>query len=521
MRTSATDEQGQALVVVGLAMFVLVAAIALSVDWGYSFATRRGAQNEADAAALAAGRLLASTYVGGVQPFQARQEDVWCEAARVRDANIPSAPAVITRTLSVSFSADATVWTTINTADCNTAGTTDVPAGTRLVRVISSATYRALFASLIRQPFDVAASARVQLTGGASTRQLTIPPVNVGTAGTGLSGDSTWPNVAIWPIVRRFDAADFATPCGQYCGSTSQGRIVLFGPSVRGYGGFTGLVTFSHYSTRESQGGAQAAAALVHQPITESDYTGSPNAHHGHTTLSGIPTSVCGTWDTNGSSDLATATSCDVPNWMRYGFRGSLSLSTNWDPTASWSSFEAAPQPMQVPDPLPARAAGSCPPSFLPTPSCNGAANLLGDWVETVPGDPTAVMTNQMIAFVQTYGRNAPNGRGLAAVIHVFLWDCADHFNVDGPVGGRWSRITANCGAPADDPATRPDRVHLLSVVPMTVYATDIRTTGNDRVVAYWGDVFADAGVCAAIPPPASGCDINESTNAAYLIPDE
>ena len=55
-------EEGQALVIVALAMFVLIGSIALSVDWGHSLLTRRGAQNEADAAALGAGRYLVSSH---------------------------------------------------------------------------------------------------------------------------------------------------------------------------------------------------------------------------------------------------------------------------------------------------------------------------------------------------------------------------------------------------------------------------------------------------------------------------
>jgi len=62
-------DEGQALVVAGLAMVVLMGALAFAVDWGYGFSVHRLAQNQADAAALAAGRLLASSYVGGNPAF--------------------------------------------------------------------------------------------------------------------------------------------------------------------------------------------------------------------------------------------------------------------------------------------------------------------------------------------------------------------------------------------------------------------------------------------------------------------
>ena len=49
MRGFGKDQSGQALIVVGLAMVVLLCGLALGLDWGYGLTQRRVAQNAADA----------------------------------------------------------------------------------------------------------------------------------------------------------------------------------------------------------------------------------------------------------------------------------------------------------------------------------------------------------------------------------------------------------------------------------------------------------------------------------------
>jgi hypothetical protein len=273
--------------------------------------------------------------------------------------------------------------------------------------------------------------------------------------------------------------------------------------------------------------------------ITESDYTGTDNGHHGHATSGRLPAAAgsCGggpLWDTNGMVGLAEAASCDVPNWFRYGYRGSLSLGTNWDPPSpapdSWAGFKGAPSTVETPDYIPtSRASCDEAPSYFPMPSCVGDPQLIGDWVETVPGDMTPVMAEGMRDFIQDYGRPAPNGRGQAVVVHIFLWDCAESFRASDPVGARWTHLgrTAdedddNCRVTRKDTRTRSvDRVHLVSVVPVTVYLNDVITSGSAvTVYAYWGDVFGDAGACALTTPPA-GCGLNPLINSAFLVPDD
>jgi hypothetical protein len=545
---SAHGEKGQALVIVALALFVLMGTIALSVDWGYSLLTRRGAQNEADAAALGAGRKLASSYLGGASPFEISQEDVWCEARQRRDANSRSAPTGLARSLTVSFysSTSGTLpLDEIATANCGSLpGTRAVPPATAFVRVRLDTTYSSLFGAVTRGPVKVSTSARVRLTAGAGVRDLDVPALyGAGrlSPGPGLSGCSegqpgcgastTRPSVAIWPIVRYFDPSEFATPsapCGQYCTPSTARRVTLW-PDARcpsfstpGCGSFSGLVTFAHFSPRE-------APDVVHQLVTESDYTGTTNGHHGHTATLPLDNwcGIAASWDTNGSTDLAQAASCDIPNWFHYGYRGSVGLGTDWS-AAPWAEYVGSSS--SLPADLPAGRAACTPraPEYFPKPSCTGTPSR-GDWVETVPADVSPGMAAQMQSFVRTYGRLVPNanGRGPAVVVHVFLWDCAEHFIGRPPVGSHWSRLTSangdgvdvgqNCGRPSGPRSI--DRVHLVSVVPFTIYENLI-TTSPPRIDAYWGDVFGDAGTCGATPP-SGNCALNPLINSAFLVPDE
>src|SRR5437667_12668638 len=87
------SQQGQALIVVALCVAVLVAGLAFAVDWGYAIAQRRVTQTIADAAALGAGKFLASAVitVNGRPAFTVKQEKTWC-AEKKYDSGDTSAP---------------------------------------------------------------------------------------------------------------------------------------------------------------------------------------------------------------------------------------------------------------------------------------------------------------------------------------------------------------------------------------------------------------------------------------------
>ena len=555
------SEDGQALVIVALAMVVLMGALAITLDWGYGFAGRRAAQNEADAGALAAGRLLATSFVDVTQPFdasRATQEMVWAAACNAARRNSSGGPSTQTHTLSVWFSADppttpfstgpTSTWTGISASsdDCTIvpSGTTAVSGDTALLRVVSSASYTTLFGVATRQRVDVAGTARVRLTAGGTSGDAVVVPLapvgdsSVGVPGLGLSGYSTAPNVAIWPIVLHY-APSMWTAAG--------GQITLVDYNSRqsppqADTDLSAFVSYAHFSPIEQ---TDSASLQVHQPITESDYTGSGpttgfyGQRHGHpeTTLFPSAPGACGgsMWDTRGFPDPSDARTCDIPNWFYYGYRGSLSAGTPWD-DASWtSSFEGVPQTVEMPDPFPGSRA-SCTSAagypFFSAPSCpdRAGSSHIGDWVETVSGVDRVLVARRMLDFIDRYGRILPATGEKAVVMNVFLWDCGERFTggsfSDPDNRDRWHLVGGtDCSNLSIADMRSADRVHLFTVVPVTVRASDVDITQRRRssdvyVTATWGNAFGSAGNCGTTPTPP-GCGLNPLMNSAFLVPDE
>ena len=549
----ARADEGQALVVVGLAMVVLMGALALAVDWGYGLSVRRLVQNQADAAALAAGRLLASSYVGGNPAFEVTEDAAWCAARDARDANASGAASSTTPTLEISFSSDGSAWTAplSSAADCtSTAGGAEIPNTTVYVQVRSSARFLSLFGLATRQQVDAGASSWVRLAAGAAVRPLQLPEPRLGdeteVPGVGLSGSTTAPNVAIWPLALHYTSSLLRQPCGQNCDDRS--RLVQFWPAQR-FGGFHGLVSFGHDSLR---------TLYAHQLVTESDYRGTAEGDQGHPAVAPLTNAsdqaICGgaNWDTQGSTGIAadpqaqtSAVKCDLPNWFYYGYGGSISLGTDWW-SNGWAPYRGA---VKIPSQLTAPRSSCDAPSYIPQQSCTdqGPASALGDWVETINtpglGDLTPNMAKRMREFIARYGRDAAgtsnglNGLGKAVVVHVLIWDCAESFD-----GNGWNLIFRGndpadedrCAdiRPRDVRATPVDRVHVFSIVPFTFYENliEISTDGSSvtKVTAYWGDAFGQPGFyrsggtyasCATDPSPAA-CQLNPLMNSAFLVAD-
>lgn len=525
-------EGGQALVVVGLAVAVILGALVLTVDWGYGLVMRRVAQNQADAAVLAAGRLLAVTYDGPGPSFSTTKEEVWNAACEARGANTTNSPAGVTQTLTVSFldvngvplplgapfpSAPAST-----SAVCNLVANEDVPVGTFFVQVRSSSTYSSLFglaqsfALVKRQSLVAGASARARIVGGASVRQLTLPDstgsFSVGQPGEGLSGDSTAPNAAIWPIVRRYEPNDWIGMGGSFR---------LMGP---GAPADTHFVSLAHFSLQEAE--AVAARPQVHQLVTESDYTGAPTTHHGHAATVELVSSVPGCpstmWNTSGRADPAIARTCDIPNWFYYGYRGSLSVGTDWG-NSSWNDFGTYGDGQEPPSALPISRSSCNVLSTFPdwrAPSCDlsTSAPMRGDWVETVTGVDDRLVARQILSFINRYGRDVAGDK--AVVVNLFLWDCGESFQpANSPdIRQNWDLrgSSGDCSRASSGPF---HRVHLLRAVPVTVFASDVNTSSG-QVDVRWGRVFGDAGRCGVMPVP-SGCDPNPMINSAFLVPDD
>ena len=529
LRSGADD--GQALVIVGLAMAVLLAALALSVDWGYGFVVRRAAQNEADAAALAAGRLLATSFTGGDPAFNVSAEDVWCAAAAIRDRNRSAQAVPAAELLELSFAGEAApgdepAWTTpiTNVADCSATSAAEVPPATVYVRVRSAQTYRSLFAAAIRGPIDVAASARVRLTAGASVRPLTLSDsADHGVPGLGMSGATTSPNVAIWPIARHYEPTTYAP-----------GQLVQLWPLPPGkapFGAFQGLVSLSH----QSQFGDNP-----HQLITESDYTGTSHGGTGPITNHSAQSECGGAyWDTNGSPDATLARTCDLPNWFYYGYRGSISVGTDWA-SGSWDAYRGTAEPGSALSSTRSSCDDRTDWWYFVAPSCENVDSTRGDWVETVFGAPSPNMAARMREFIARYGRDVPGSTmGKAVVVNIMLWDCAETYNT---TGRRWDLLVRGSDPNEDDPdcaklsrkdvRTNPvNRVHVLTTVAMTFYM-DLVSPDGSSIKAYSGDVFGDPAAYTDPGDPAArcldpvswasaACRLNPLLNSAFLVPDE
>ncbi len=520
-RGTLSADDGQALVIVALAIVVLLGALGVVVDWGYAVTQRRVSQNEADGATLAVGRLLA-TSVGVNGGFVVSQDEAWCTARQFRDRNRRLDPTT-TESITVSFSTTGRSWTTpLSSANCPTNGSGDaVPSGTLYARVVVTTSYRAFFgAATGRSQIATSASARVKLSGA---------PVSE--------------NAPVLPFVRRFSArfATSSAPCGAFCNPNDVGPMLLWRPGINGIGEFKGLMDLSHSSSRVVQAGD------VHQYVSHTDATGTvhsiplPPETSATRPISNRSTDrTCGgpgaPWDTGGDEDRSTpgnpfGRSCSIPNWFSYGFRGLLRLGTNWSAEPFATYVVGNPTPSALSNTRAACASAS----YFSKPSCAGATTTLGDWVETAFGDLDANMVARLAEFVQANGRALPHSDdvinvglnaggprrfckppltatdrcfGKGVVVHLFLWDCAE-----GWTGGTWQLIgtARSCDTAAPAPGQSVDRVHLFSVVPITIYEGLVSTTA---VEAYWGNVFGDPNSCRT-------CALNPLSNTAFLVPDE
>ena len=501
MSAARTDE-GQAVIFVGLSIVVLLAAVALGVDWGFGLTQRRVAQNAADSAAIAAARALATStiLVNDQIAFRLSEEGVYCVAqGYAQDNRTAFAPTNATTSLSVQIGNTSGAWTDVTSSTCPSGGTgTAVPADTIYVRVVAGTTYRSLLASIAGQPVITAqASARAQIAGGTP---------------------GAFP---VWPMVRHYSKDDFNAPCGSPCDPASIAPTVFWTSTGSldnmVYGQFKGLVDYSRYSTRYTKGPSVA------QLMDGWDMTGSAQAK---TPLkddaSGDSKDCDPKWDTAGDQNPSTNDKkCDIPNWAYYAFGGSLSL------TADWSKVSGG---REKPSPIGDRTSGACKPPLpdgLVAPSCGAGKSAQGDWIETAFGDIGTNISPQLLAYIQAHGRNVPGvsdqtvpgGKvkyGKAVVIGVYLWDCAETFNDSKQ---SWDLVSKgpDCSTIKDGSGLPTiDRVHLFTAAPFTFYEGLV---SSQEIKGFWGGGFADPTSCSSDP---STCPApNAFYNTAFLVPDE
>ena len=509
------SQQGQALIVIALCVAVLVAGLAFAVDWGYAIAQRRVMQTIADAAALGAGKFLASAVitVNGSPAFTVTQEKTWCAAKKYDsgDAGAPGNHSFPTpnssAVLDVFYWNGTTrdpvtydpIWTTSakpaneNCAQITT--NTDVPRDTIFVRVATAITFGSLFASIATHANSTAgASARVRLSG---------TPVPIGGG-------------PMWAMVRHYKASDFNNTCTVTpCDPTDPTQVqpkTFWDPNAPdvAYGSFHGLIDFSRNSPSFGTAGI-VTPQLVTQPDS---WAHAPNALVADQSASCGNTFGAGLWDSWGQADTQQDKQCSIPNWVYYGFRGTLSLDSQWASLPPGSQQES-------PSTLTTRSICTPPPN--PAPSC--AHPTWGDWVETAGGqvaDMSPVLRRALAdrgsssmpysdRFVP--GTTTRFGKGL--VILVFLWDCGEEFNKNAAVGSQWSLIVPGGQNPDCSQLNKaPGRVHLFTVAPFTVYEGTVGFNGgNNTVSGYWGGLFGDPDSCQS-------CALNGLANTAVMVPD-
>lgn len=556
------DEGGQATIIVGLALVVLLAGLALGVEWGYGLTQRRVMQNAADGGALAGAKLLASTVTsttGGLE-FRVHQEDVYCAALAVADANDSFRPASDPGQITVWGSADKATWGApfVKPAGgCPAPGTlvgsTRVDPTTRFVRVESEVRYRGLLG---------AATGQSSLTAGA-------------TAIARITGTAISTFGFTWPTVRHFNASDFQEPCQPPpvgCDPTKLPPITFWSSTGSQqdivFGNFKALIDFSRYSPSINGNAAPADkdhctdvpnAACVPQLLKDWDHSSSAapfkaNIAGGRNACT--PPAPGGKWFSGGNElDQQYEKDCSIPNWAAYAFsgsqgndsfgNGSVKLDTNWyrsvDSGGNRVPFQEAPDAAFRTNSRSSCAALAGNPllTVLPAPSCpNTPTNAeKGDWIETAQsGDLGTNAADAMKAFIDAHPlyddwQHVPSGPGAGApefgphqVINVFLWDCAESFDPAAAAGSQWSLALPRSGSDCsnihtgNDTAATINRVHLLTVVPFTFYRGLI---DSNRIRGFWGGaVTTDPGICRTDPGNPI-CILNPFSNTVFLVSDD
>ncbi|HEV8229867.1 MAG TPA: pilus assembly protein TadG-related protein [Candidatus Limnocylindria bacterium] len=484
----ASRDEGQALVLAAAGMAAVLVAVAIGIDWTYGLAQRRAMQNAADSAALAGGRLLASSVVirGGAPVYNVFQEDVACEARRLAQSNLGYArdPSTLTLTVEFGSSTSPIVWTAAPAGACPPATGTVVPSDVVYVRVTTSSRVPALGARLVGvSTIPAGAVARARISG--------TPP----------------PPLPAVPVIREYDPAILNCPA---CtpGSNVPMTIWANNDDESTQHGFKGIIDYSRYSTRHNPENSVA------QLISDWDRSGSVAAG---TMPKPDVSGRCpgGVWDTQGGeAPNQYNRNCSAVNWLYYQFRGVLSTTTQWS---------APPGPRQVPPPALPVTRSVCQPGQKPqfAPSCEPGGGQVGDWVETViggggsdvvPGIGSLLRDRGVVTplsnTVITQGPNRGRLHGKAMTLNVYLWDCAENYRGN----DTWDLILVNgdCSRLFGPGDPTPDRLHLFTVTSFTVYQGLLSV---NEIQGYFGGVLADPSTCR-------DCAVNPFANAVALVDD-
>lgn len=540
------EEDGQVLIVIALSLVVLLAAVALALDWGYGLTQRRMMVNAAEAGALAGAKLLATNVIGTDQgpKFTVYEQYVYCVAFNAAQANRDYRPgAGLVETTIVEWNTEplqrdpitneplytpfASPVDVQGNLDCPAPGTpiasgTLTDPGIRYVRVRTTVTYRPFLAFLVGQSTVSAA--------GAGAARL-----------TGAAAAEPGPT---WPLMRHFNEDDFNTTCQTQCNPANADPVIFWSGQDEDlvYGEKKGLVDFSRYSPNaqltlptSDQGQCLDTPSDTCVPQLMADWDrrslAAPVAAFPGTGPACSPPAGPGNWYTGGNESAQLwDKACSVPNWAYYLFGGTLSLDSDY---TSVTYDPAANEFRERPDPLSATRAVCATKLPIDTPSCPNTN--VGDWVEVADtgslGDGIADPLRQYIIDQQQrdewFARPTPTGNktyGHYAVITIYLWDCAETYDGAAAPGQRWSLTMpkGNTGDCSDihrgndlESKNSADRVHVFTAVPFTFYEGLVE---GSKIAGFWGGKIGDARSCQADPPPAE-CALNAISNGVYLVP--
>jgi Flp pilus assembly protein TadG len=523
-----TDDGGQALIIVGLAMVVLLAALALGLDWGYGLTQRRVMQNASDAGALAAAKVLAGGVVSTSSgtKFVVTGDAVYCEAWRVANANrgtFEADPGSSTNGLSVKWSSDLTAadpWsggvggTFTPVTNPSTNCTPPVSSGTpvaspaRYIRVEADVTYRGLIGGAVSGTSTLSASAHAV----AAMRGAPLPA-----------------NGPAWPFVRHYTRSIFDTTCGSPCDPTTAVPVPFWAAATNDvdYGTFHGMVDFSRYSVHVANAqpscyGSPLPATCVSSLLTHWDDSGPPSSPFpnlaGDVSKGGSTQVNCApinaqwiTWgdDLQGGTVSGDDSGCSIPNWATKPFGN--------DPSnASTGQLRVdAARGVSV-DPGSARltvcTAANRPPAPLVSPSC--ADPTVGDWVETNNADTGNKLSGPLRQFIAANGWtdryssvicqtcSGKPAYGKYVVLSVYLWALIE------PKGG--STDCSDIHKNGDISPKSIDRVHLFTIAPFRFYEGLV---SSQSISGFWGGLVSGDAGCPT-------CVINEFSNSVLLVGD-
>jgi hypothetical protein len=486
------DEKGQALAVVAVGALVLAAAMALTIDTGYGFLQRRIAQNEADKVALEVGRLLATSVErsGSSIRFRVTQGAV-CTLARAVNARDQRPTPQALRPASLSLTFESPSGSTVK-RDCPSSNSTRVPQSTRTVRVQVQLTYKALLASLLRQPaVTVGAVSRVAVAGAPYTVDPVLANGDLSAEQYGGLAHSATAIVRTWPLSRLFNKSDFsAQACGPFCDPATARPLRFSTGGARSTG--VQLLDLSKNSSR-SPGGV-----IVPQLLTDPG------------TAAGTPS---------------------LADRFATPFDGAIGLNTEWDDVPSLKSNRDACDDANTV--LPWRDSERL--RVPPRPSCESDGRTRGDWIETVDRSIGLDLVQSMQALIAREGGlfpysgsvvpsswgspNAGHAFGRAVVVWIYIWDCAQQFE-----DGEWregneddkDKDNQDKDKDKDCSTANPDRVHAFTVVPITFYAGLV---SSNAIEGYWGGGFVDPSRCQAAP--ASCPPLTPIANSSFLVAED